>query len=234
MTETTKHFSFLRARKGDDRNAFQDWFLESCVPALMSKAPHFEGLIVNRAIDAPANRPQRAYEAPAAEDGRPHDIVLECWLGAKASMDEVDAVLAAQGLERRIEYRHDYAVQETVVLDRGTPRPAGITPGIKYIGRLGFHADLPDSAARRSWAIHGDLASRVLTKMTRYVQNFVADVPATAKDGTRGLPELYFGTFEDYLDTAPGGHAQIQHDLRHLIASGARLYTKEHVIKPYP
>jgi len=224
-----KFISFLKAREGIERDRFQDWFLVQGVAGLPGKVPGLTGLVVNRVIDPPTHRPRRAYEE--ALQGRGYDAVLECWTEGGEDFARAVAELNALGLADWISRRDEYEVDQTIIVERGMPCSEGVTPGIKYIGRLLFHSDLPESAARRSWAIHGELAANTFLKMTKYVQNFVKAALAADAPQASGMPQLYFDRIEDYMETPVGGHERISHDLRHLIRSGIRLYTIEHVLK---
>jgi hypothetical protein len=224
----SKFISFLQAQDDIERARFQDWFLQHGVAGLPGQVPGLAGLVVNLVIDPPANRPRRGYEE--AVHGRGYDVVLECWMDGAEDCAGVSARMNEPSLAHQLSRRDEYRVDESIIVDRGMSCSEGVTPGIKYIGRLLFHSDLPESAARRSWAIHGELAASTFLKMTRYVQNFIQFPLGTDAPPASGMPELYFDRIEDYMATPPGGHERIGHDLRHLISSGIRLYTIEHVL----
>ncbi len=125
-------------------------------------------------------------------------------------------------------------MEERIEKDEQPYRVGERSPGIKYMGRLMFHADLPDSAVMRSWNLHVGLALRVHAGASKYVRNFV-----TARQGenippTRAITELHFRSREDMLTRffdGEHGKQEVLHDLAHFVAEGHRFYCSEYVLK---
>lgn len=122
---------------------------------------------------------------------------------------------------------HAYAVESRTVFERhAASDPA---TAITLLGRLMFHADLPDSAARRSWRLHAPLAERVHVGADRYVQNWVVAALTPESPPTRGLPEMRFpdeaSLVERFFDS-DRGRDEILQDTAHFVASGPRLYLR--------
>ena len=123
---------------------------------------------------------------------------------------------------------HAWSVQPTVGYSRG---PYGDDrEALTLLGRLMFHADLPDSAAQRSWALHAALAERVHIGACHYVQNWVLEALVPDCPPTRGLPELRFPNEAAAVDRffdSDRGRMEILQDTAHFVASGPRLYLRQ-------
>lgn len=122
---------------------------------------------------------------------------------------------------------HAWSVEPTVGYSRS---PYGQdNEALTLVGRLMFHPDLPDSAARRSWALHAGLAERVHVGACHYVQNWVLEALLPDCPPTRGLPELRFpneaAAVERFFDSERG-RMEILQDTAHFVASGPRLYLR--------
>lgn len=224
-----KIIHFLGAADLSDRTGFQHWYQEACVGLLAKNIVPAQAVAVNAIFDPSATRPRRMYESAQAE--REYDIVAEFWLGDERDVESWNIKWADAGLGDRVRRQHSFRVDETVILDRGLDRKSGKTPGIKYIGRHLFHEDLPISAVKRSWGIHAELAVQTFVRLERYVQNIVEETLTRDTPPTRGMPQLYFPTVEDFMVTPEGGQDRITHDLRHLVKTGIRLYAHEYVLR---
>lgn len=183
-------------------------------------------LTVNPVFEPPENRPRRSYENALAM--RPCDVVVETWGDSADAVARSAAAIAGafHGAARSVDI---YVVEERVILDH-MGATSGRTPGFKYIGRHLFHEDLPLSAARRSWALHGELATRMFTKLRKYVQNIVVDCLTAGSPQATGIPQLYFESLADFSAMPAGGQEQIVHDLKYLVKAGQRLHTTEYVV----
>jgi len=122
---------------------------------------------------------------------------------------------------------HAYRVEADTMFAR---KPIGDdAEAITLLGRLMFHADLPDSAARRSWRLHAPLAERVHVGASHYVQNWVTETLSSDAPPTRGLPEMRFpneqALVERFFDS-DRGRDEILQDTSHFVASGPRLYLR--------
>lgn len=220
-----KHFVFLSAGGVENRAAFQQAGFRA-LSEWSQELPSSARLIVNVVGDRPERLPYR----PTVETGPHFDLIVEAedlngsgaWL-ARLSNIVPDAAR-----------RDVYLVDPIVELDRQPEKSIGVSPGIKYIGLLEFHADLPDSAARRSWGIHANLAVDVHVGMDKYVRNWVVEAPTPNCKPARGISELHFPSEEAITDRffdSERGMREILHDTSHFVASGARSFVSEHVLR---
>jgi hypothetical protein len=99
---------------------------------------------------------------------------------------------------------------------------------------LHFHADMPDSAVRRSWANHAKLAVKVHVGAERYRQHWIEERLTADGPHYRGASELHFASrqelIEGYFDSQRGREEIVQ-DIAHFIAGRPpRIFTREHVV----
>lgn len=219
-----KHFVFLTGDSAGSRTTFQEKGLQA-FSEWSRELPASARLIVNVVGDRPEQLPYR----PPVETGPHFDLIVEgedrsgsgSWLAELADI--------APGAQRRDIYR----VEPTVELDQQKENSIGGSPGIKYIGLLEFHADLPDSAAKRSWEIHAALAVNVHVGMDKYVRNWVVETPTPGSKPARGIAELHFPSeqaiTQRFFDSERGMR-EILHDTSHFVASGARSFASEHIL----
>lgn len=204
--------AFLRFTDGQEL----DW------PRLQGgcRFPEADAATLLRVAPPPEGLPYRPAGSPAPE----------------ASWRDYDAVLLLDGIHRAPDWArldvslsvvHAYAVEARQMFERGDParEPEAIT----LLGRLMFHADLPDSAARRSWSLHAPLAERVHVGATGYIQNWVVASLSPDCPHARGLPQMRWPDERTlvarFFDSARG-HAEILQDTAHFIASGPRFYLR--------
>lgn len=172
---------------------------------------------LSRVVPPPA---QVAYRPPSDPD-------------PELSADLYHAVLTIAGtaslpqLPSSVTTLHAYIVESRLVFDRGESGSPGSS--ITLLGRLMFHADLPDSAARRSWTLHAKLAERVHVGADRYIQNWVTRALTPDSPPARGMPEMRFpderALVERFFDS-DRGRDEILQDTAHFVASGPRLYLR--------
>lgn len=220
-----KIITFLRGKGA--AAPYQDWLVRQA-EGLANTMP--DGLVLNLIDPTPEDIPYRPANDVNLREARPrYDAALEAWGDSEALAARVrEAVTGETAL------CHIYEVEETVILDRA-PAAGRPSAGLKLMGQLMFHADMPDSAVRRSWALHAPLAVRVHIGAGRYVQNFVtrsfdADAPTT-----RGIPQMHFPTRADLIERfvdSPRGMQEILQDTAHFVAGGPRFYTREMVLRP--
>lgn len=220
-----KHFVFLSAGGADSRTVFQEKGLHA-LSEWSQELPSSARLIVNVVGERPARLPYR----PPVETGPYFDLIIEGEdrSGSGVWLAELPDVVASA------ERRDVYLVEPAVELDRQPEKSIGVSPGIKYIGLLEFHADLPDSAAKRSWAIHANLAVEVHVGMDKYVRNWVVEAPTPGCKPARGIAELHFPSEQAITDRffdSERGMREILHDTSHFVASGARSFASEHVLR---
>jgi len=225
-----KVMAFLRSGASTGREAFQASVLESADTGLGAMIGA-EALNVNLVRMPSANLPYRPPGDPTAGMAPEYDLIIEAWsTGAPAQLSE--RLRTALGGQTSV--LHAYAVTDTRIYDRRPFRRGRPSEGIKLIGRLMFHADMPDTAVRRSWRLHAGLAARVHVGSAIYVQNWVDAALSADCPPTRGMPIMHFPSdrdfFEGFVDS-PRGMEEIIQDTSHFVAGGPRFYTTEHVIR---
>lgn len=221
---------FLRSALDTGREDFQQTMLTLARDGLAGPLGN-EAMTVNLVRMPPDNLPYRPPSDPTAGQTPEYDVIFEVWGQRNGSEIARDLQQAVAG---KASVFHAYAVTATPIYQRH-PFPRGQpSQGIKLIGRLMFHADLSDSAARRSWAQHAGLAERVHVGSVLYVQNWVDAALADHCPPARGMPIMFFPTeqafFEQFVDS-PRGMQEIIQDTSHFVASGPRFYTTEYTIR---
>jgi hypothetical protein len=187
-----------------------------------------ERIVIDLVKPEPADLP---YRPPSASGVIADYDVIVSLVGAPTLVEAIDwATLIGETPVAA----HGYVVEERSIFDRGVDRRVGRSPGTKLFGLLMFHADMPDSAARRSWALHATLAERVHVGASRYVQNWITRRLSPDAPDARGMPEMSFPTHSDLIDRffdSSRGRDEILHDTAHFVARGPRLYCAEHVVR---
>lgn len=197
--------------------------------AVRCAAGGFTGVVIDRIVTPPAALPYRP-PTDATAGAHQYDVIISLH-GSDAALRRVDW---GELLDDAPATVHSYAVEQRIIFDRGAARQMGTSPGLKLFGRLMFHADMPDSAARRSWALHAGLAERVHVGASRYVQNWVVETLTPDSPPTRGMPEMSFPSERDLVERffdSDRGRDEILQDTAHFVASGPRFYAVEDVIR---
>ncbi len=228
-----KTICFMRGAT-TDRLENQKRLLDSTEAFLRKESESIAGLHFNLVIPPPPNLPYRPPSDPTAGKEPEYDAIIETWSDAAS---RVIADRLKQHCEKVLETFHAYAVSPTRIYDRkpfhrGTP-----SAGIKLIGRLMFHADMPDTAARRSWGLHAPLAARVHVGSAIYIQNWVLSALGDDCPPTRGMPIMHFPSDKDFFEgfvDSPRGMEEIIQDTSHFVAGGPRFYTTEHILRASP
>ena len=221
--------SFLRIRRNLDVAAFTAWLLPQVAEQFESRASSTSSCVVS------AGRPQpEGFVLPA--NLRREGGVSEPWPPYSAAIVTDDFHLAAETMRDMLEWvdlSHSYRVTRTIVKDDGRVAAGLPSCGIKYLRGLAFHDDLPDSAIRRSWANHANLAVDVHIGASRYVQWWVDEKLTEGAPHIGGVAELHFATVEDLEERffdSPRGAKEIVQDLGHFIAGGPpRLFASDFV-----
>jgi hypothetical protein len=225
-----KRIMMLTAADRSRRGSWKDAVLADARRTLETGV-ELDRLVVNLVDPPPAEIPYRPENETGTADGLPgYDVILEL----KGSVDVVSTVLEAMAALDSAGLRHEFVAEEWIEKDEQPIVLGERSPGIKYMGRLMFHADLPDSAARRSWNIHVPLALRVHAGASKYVRNWVLERSGAGVPDTRGISELHFRSLDDLIRRffdSEQGKAEVLHDLSHFVASGSRLYCSEYVLK---
>ncbi len=221
---------FMRAARALPREDFQQALL-ALARGGMDAPLGEEAITVNLVRMPPQNLPYRPPSDPTAGQTPEYDAIVEIW--GPRSGPEIAGDLR-QAIAHRACVFHAYAVTATQIYDR-QPFPRGQpSDGIKLIGRLMFHADMSDSAARRSWGLHAGLAARVHVGSALYVQNWVDQALGEECPPARGMPIMHFPTerafFEQFVDS-PRGMEEIIQDTSHFVAGGPRFYTTEYIVR---
>ena len=191
----------------------------------------FTGITLDRVAPPPAGLPYKPASDASIGQSRPEYDLIVSLDGDDGLVRDVDWQALIGGAIATV---HSYAVEAHTKFDRGARRKPGISPGRKLFGRLMFHADMPDSAARRSWTLHAPLAEKVHVGASRYVQNWVLEALSPNSPPTRGMPEMSFPSDDDLIRRffdSDRGREEILQDTAHFVASGPRFYTIEHVVR---
>ena len=189
------------------------------------------GVHVNHVNTPPKNLPYRPPSDPNAGKEPEYDIIVELWT-------EETSQIASDRLKAHLSMVtgsfHAYAVRPSRIYDRRTFLRGTPSAGIKLIGRLMFHADMSDSAVRRSWSLHAALAAKVHVGSAIYIQNWVDSALCIDCPPTRGMPIMHFPSDEDFYQRfvdSPRGMEEIIQDTSHFVAGGPRFYTTEHILR---
>jgi hypothetical protein len=236
-----KLISFIRASETSDRLAFQDWAIREFAPSVAQRCPNLSFLAIDVVNPPSEKRPLRSPTDPTANDGPgsrpPYDVVYEAKAETAEDWRRILLTLGNKDLLVRTEFIHAYRVSDRVIWDDQGVRGGEVTPGVKLIGRLMFHADMPDSAVKRSWGLHGKLARKVHVGCSKYIQNWVEETLIPGSPETRGMPQLNFPSEKDFTERffdSPRGQEEILQDVSHFVQGGPRMETTEHVFLSAP
>jgi hypothetical protein len=226
-SDPRKLFVFLRDPDGRDIAATQNR-LRAAISARDSLFAKASTLSFCRIGPPPAGLPPRPDDAA---DPRPaYDAAIRAeFADAGDTRAAFDAVCKAQWLGQKLTTAA-FLVTPIPVLER---LGADAKPAIKYLALNIFHDDLPDSAAKRSWAQHAKLAGIVHTGAGRYVRNWVeARMPSDPP--IRGIVEIDFAEVSDLTERyfgIPGGMDRVIQDIGHFLQRGIRLYMQEEKLR---
>jgi hypothetical protein len=228
-----KYFLFIKSGDGVDRSGFQSDYL-AAAREYLRRGQNISRLVLNCVGDPPPDRPYQPSSDVNISPDRTYDVIIE--LTASGLDAPVEPHLEAfQSLIPGVKHCHIYRAEEFIERDEGNIVSGERSPGIKYIGRLMFHPDLPDSAARRSWDIHANLAKTVHAGATKYVRNWLVQTIGDGAPRAQGISELHFPTLDAMLRRffdSERGKMEILHDTSHFISEGARFYVTEYVLAP--
>jgi len=223
--EATKFIAFLRS----DAPLAPDALLARAYS--LAGDAGFSRVIANLVLPTPPDTPYRPPTEIAASSEPPCLMLLELAAAEPLAGEQLLPMLQAAFPGMAV---HLYRGEEMVEKDAQPFVLRARSPGIKYMGRLMFHADLPDSAAMRSWNLHVPLALKVHVGASKYVRNWVTGSWGEAAPPTRAITELHFRTMEDLVERffdSDRGRGEILQDTAHFIESGSRYYVAEHVLK---
>lgn len=222
-----KLFIFMRAPEGGEPSRFQDEAAAAATRTGSPLAPALE-LSLCRIEPAPQGLPRRPDDP--ADPRPPYDAAIRAIFPSEAAARAAFAALSGPGGLLPHMTSHVFLVTEIPVLDRLKP---GQRPALKTLALIVFHDDLPDSAARRSWAQHAKLASIIHVGAGRYVRNWVEQRGEGAPPA-RGIVEIDFATVSDLVERyfgVPGGMERVIQDTGHFVQRATRLYMREEMLR---
>jgi hypothetical protein len=228
-SDPRKLFLFLRDPDGRDIATTQDR-LRAAMGARDSLFGKAERLSFCRIHPAPENMPRRPDDKGPVETRPAYDAAI---IAEFASTEEArtafDKSCKADWLAQKLSIA-TYLTSPIIVLDR---LPDDARPAIKYISLTCFHDDMPDSAAKRSWAQHAKLGSIVHVGAGRYLRNWV-ETRNPDEPRVRGIVEFDFASVADLTERyfgIPGSMERIIQDVGHFVQSATRLYMREEKIR---
>ena len=227
----TKVMVFLRAASAVPRDDFQQSTL-ALARAGLALPLAGEAMTVNLVRMPPDGLPYRPPSDSNVGQTPEYDVIVEIW-SPRSALEVADDLRKA--VANTVSMFHAFAVTETLIYHRRGFPQGQPSAGVKLISRLMFHADMPDSAVRRSWALHAELAGRAHTGSARYVQNWMDQALTDVCPPTRGMPMMHFPSEREFLEQfvdSPRGMQEILQDTAHFVAGGPRFYTTEYIIRP--
>jgi hypothetical protein len=227
MAISTKILILMRAPGGRDAVSFQTALAASCQKG-DSAFTGAKQISLCRIDTAPDGLPRRPDDA--LDPRPPYDAVIRAVFDDSQTAARAFDALSGQGQLPRAEIAHWFLVTEIPVLDR---LPSGQQPALKTLALIVFHDDLPDSAARRSWAQHAKLASIIHVGAGRYVRNWV-EKRGAGSPPVRGIVEIDFATVPDLVERyfgVPDGMERVIQDTGHFVQHATRLYMREEILR---
>jgi hypothetical protein len=224
----SKYFIYLAGLSRAHRDDFQQAYL-TAAREIGAGLPDGAMLIVNLVMDTPEGTPFRPVDRRPADRDEACDVIVAL---SQPTGDVAATTAALASCLADIMTSDVYEAEEIVELDRQDVTPGERSPGIKYVGRLSFHPDLPASAARRSWDLHVPLALKVHCGMDKYVRNWIVDHSRGRPAG--GIAELSFPSLDAMLTRyfdSERGKEEIMQDISHFVERGTRFFTTEFVLR---
>ena len=207
------------------------WCLHEWGPSLAQVAS-LQKVIVNLALTEIQLLP---YGQSESLQGEALDVVVQLWPQPQCNTADLLQSLQ-QVLQPKVAQMHIYQITDTEVLNRQTLEAGSIhVPGIKIMRGLFLYDDLPDTAAKRMWAHHAHLASKVHVGLSRYARHWIDQVITQHSPKIRGLSDLHFPDVDSiqnrYFD-CERGREEISHDIGHFIQDGTvRFFGEEYILK---
>jgi hypothetical protein len=172
-----KFVTFACAPEGQGREAFQKWFVEDHLPALVIAAPALRGGLIRRRIEPPDASILAAPPVDPVRDIAPYDIVMETWLPSAE-----DFRREVRPLERRLRAVNSRYVSYSV-LPRLQKDPriaeagsAGKRPEVTCIASVKWLPGVSAEVASQHFLEHTAVALRTQPILTKYEQNIVTEV----------------------------------------------------------
>ncbi|MCW0236292.1 MAG: hypothetical protein OJJ21_22025 [Ferrovibrio sp.] len=225
-----KYITFLKGDVALEREKFQERYIVAA-KSLTRNGEMPGRLVVNLVIDPPLDVPYKP--TPDNADGpKQYDIIVE-YIPSASSAWASEQVVNLASLVPGIAAAHTFRVEEIIERDSVAIVVGQRSPGVKYVGRLKFRSDLPNSAAHRAWALHAKRALKVHVGAVKYARNIVIEALDIGAPDTSGVVQLHFPTMQDlverFFDSDRGAEA-IQHDVAHFVESVDCLYVNEYVL----
>ena len=235
-----KFITLITAAKGQDPRQFQNWYLKEHAPLVLEHAGRIGRYIVNLVDVAP---PEVEGTVAIGQATSPvHNVITEMWLdspedfkdrtrlyGSASAADTVDKHLGS-----RVAQSFAYRVTEIVEKDRLIVRLGERSPGLKNIIPINWLPGLSVDQGRMGWQVHGPLALRTHTGMSKYVRNLVEEVLTPGAPAYPGIGELHFATADDMkygTFPRPGDLEIIAFDTARWLGVTCQHYCSEYVLK---
>jgi hypothetical protein len=172
-----KIVTFASAPTDQPREAFQTWFQQNHVPALIEAAPSLCGGLVRRVIEPPDPSILAAPAPDPRTEMAPYDLVMELWLPTaedfRREVRPLEQRLRAAG-SRYISYAIEPRLQKDPrIFEAGR---MGRRPEVTCIAAVKWLAGVSAEVAERHYREHLPVALRTQPVLTKYEQNLVREV----------------------------------------------------------
>jgi hypothetical protein len=177
-----KFVTFIAAPDGQDYRAFQDWFAEDHIPAVVARSPNFRGGVFRRRVPSPVKELNPPPGEPTKEIA-PSDIMMEVWL--PSTEDFRREVMQTEKRLRAVKARYiSYAVSPRLVKDGRITEagPSGRRPEITYVCSMKWAPHISADYGWQEYEAHAPIAIRTQPAISRYEQNLVQDVISWTPD----------------------------------------------------
>lgn len=197
-----KLFELFSATAGEDRFAFQRWFLDSFAPRVLEAHPAALGYAVTLIDVTPKPLIPMRQDMPVLPPPM-CDVVTETWLANRATSQREDlpsshADLAAS-LRPRGKLAAAYRISEQRRFDRHPQAPLGAaTRGLKFYAFMRWNDGLTAEDARRMWTEHLNIVNRIHSRMSKYIQNWVDATIVPGALACDGIAQLYYEQQSDF------------------------------------
>jgi hypothetical protein len=197
---TMKFISLISRGPGQDRAAFQQWFIREHAPTVLERVPRLDHYIVNVNDVTPNMGVAPLDSAPV-----PYDVVTEMWVepasasqsAAELYQNTAGSAAVQEHLRSRVASSHAYLFTEIVDKDQQRFTVGERAPGVNLVSAITWGEGKNDAQGRQGWRHHGPLACRIHVGMTRYVQNYVEQTLTPGAPPYNGVAILYFPTQQD-------------------------------------
>jgi EthD domain len=235
-----KFFTLISAAAGQDRQAFRQWFLKEHAPMVLEQARGLQRYIVDLVDVKPPRAENAGFVAPEVEP--PYDVITEMWFGSPDDFKDrarlYGSASAAAAVEKHLSAKagqiHSYRVSEFMEKDVKVLKAGERSPGFKSVIPIQWLPHLSIDDGRRGWQVHGTIALRTHTGMSKYVRNLVEEVVTDGAPYYPGIGELHFNSDDDMrygLFPTPHSLEVISFDTKRWLGPVAQHYSSEWVLK---